>query len=473
MKELIEEVKELNESNDIFGTYSKAKAIREFIELNDNEQLLEKNNMIAIYGEWGIGKSCLMQTIYKELDTSKFETIWFDTWKYEKDENLAYSLFKFIGKDRFWNKLLTAKENILDNTYGIFKSLAKGVEINLGILNFKPGDALDEAENKDEQINEKEENKKCLWEKINEFEEMFKNINFSNKKIVVFLDDLDRCESENIVTLLSTIKLLLSINKNIIFIIGIDKKAVTLALQNKYNNDYNKADEYLEKIFPITFQISNSIHSQNFKQYISDITDLDIEDVSMVIEFFCKIQFNNSRHIKKVLRKYYLIKNYIASKDMDIKNKYIVILILYSIILNIFYNDEYKEMLKENKEKNYKNILLINYDKNGFRKEGKFDNYEKICNIKYTNNSSYEIYKILVRFSSYKLYKLDLNAMKTMDGQAFIEYYNWIGLFENNICNDFLEFLLTDSDVIGNFAENGKVNEAVIYNYLKIIDGIL
>ena len=30
---------------------------------------------------------------------------------------------------------------------------------------------------------------------------------------------------------------------------GIDKKAVTLALQNKYNNDFNKADEYLEKIF--------------------------------------------------------------------------------------------------------------------------------------------------------------------------------------------------------------------------------
>ena len=94
----------------------------------------------------------------------------------------------------------------------------------------KPGDALDEAENKDKEIIEKAEKKKCLWEKIDEFEGVFKDISFSNKKLVVFLDDLDRCESENIVTLLSAIKLMLSINKNIIFIIGIDKKAVTLAL---------------------------------------------------------------------------------------------------------------------------------------------------------------------------------------------------------------------------------------------------
>lgn len=473
MKELIEEVKEINENNDIFGTYPKAKSIREFIELNENEELLSKNNLIAIYGEWGIGKSCLMQTIYKELDKNKFETIWFDTWKYEKDENLAYSLFKFIGKDRFWNKFLSAGENILDNAYGIFKSLAKGIEINLGVLNLKPGDALDEAENKDKEIIEKAEKKKCLWEKIDEFEGVFKDINFSNKKLVVFLDDLDRCESENIVTLLSAIKLMLSINKNIIFIIGIDKKAVTLALQNKYNNDYNKADEYLEKIFPINFELSNNIQSQNFKKYISEVTDLNIEDANIVIDFFYKIQFNNARHIKKVLRKYSLIKKYIASKNIDIKNKYIVMLVLYTIILNIFYNDEYKEMLKENKEKIYKKILLVSHDKNGFRKEGKFDTYEKVCNIKYTNNKNYEIYKLLVRFSSYKINNFDLNCIKTMDGQAYIEYCNWMGLFENNICNDFIEFLLGDTDFIDNFVKERQVDDEILYSYLKVIDNIL
>ena len=51
-----------------------------------------------------------------------------------------------------------------------------------------------------------------------------------------YLTDYLQEISENIITLISAIKLLLSINKNIIFIIGVDKKAVTLVLENKYNN---------------------------------------------------------------------------------------------------------------------------------------------------------------------------------------------------------------------------------------------
>lgn len=474
MEELIEEVKEINEDNDIFGTYQKAKSICAFIELEDNQQLLEKNNLIAIYGAWGSGKSCLMQTIYNQLNKNKFETLWFDTWKYEKDENLAYSLFKYIGKDRFWDKLLKAGENILDNAYGIFKSLAKGVEINLGILNMKPGEALDEAENKDKQINEKIEKQKCLWERINEFETVFKNIKFpENRKLVVFLDDLDRCESENIVTLISAIKLLLSINNNIIFIIGIDKKAVTLALQNKYNNDFNKADEYLEKIFPMNFELSNDMQSQNFLKYISKITNLSIEDANLILEFFYRIQFNNARHIKKVLRKYYLIKNYIQDKGIDTENKYIVLLILYSIILNIFYNDEYKFMLAKDKEKIYKDVLLISYDKNGFKKEGRFNIYEKSCNVSYNDGQQYELFKLLIRFSSYKLNEIEVNSIKTIDLNAYIEYYNWLGLFKNNICNDFIEFLLSDSEIIKNFVKENEYDEDRIYKYLKEIDNIL
>lgn len=187
MKELIEEVKIINEENDIFGTYKKAKSICEFIELESNQELLSKNNLIAIYGAWGTGKSCLMKTVCNQLNKDKFDTLWFDTWKYEKDENLAYSLFKYIGKDRFWNELIKSGKNALDNIYGIFKSLSKGVELNLGILNLKPGEVLDEAELKAQQINDKIEKQKCLWEKINEFEEIFKKIKFTkNKKISSF-----------------------------------------------------------------------------------------------------------------------------------------------------------------------------------------------------------------------------------------------------------------------------------------------
>lgn len=381
---LIEEIKVLNSENDMFGTYDKAIAICNFLQLENNKKLLEKNNLIAIYGGWGIGKSCLMKTIESNLPKNEFETAWFDTWKYEKDDNLPYSLLKFMTKNKKINRLKENGKNILETGYSILKSMAKGIDINLGIINIKPREAIDAVQKLDEERVKKIEDNKCLWEKINEFEEEYSKITFDNKKLVVFLDDLDRCESENIINLISSIKLLLSVNKNIIFIIGIDKKAVTLALQNKYNNDFNKADEYLEKIFPINFNINNNINIENFEDAIVTIMNISHEDSKKIVKFLNNIEFYNSRHIKKALRKYISIREYLIEKDIDLSNIYNIILVLYFIIIHIFHNDEYKYLLLENKEKIYNKILLINYDrKTGKKVENQFEQYNKICNLNY------------------------------------------------------------------------------------------
>ena len=169
--------------------------------------------------------------------------------------------------------------------------------------------------------------------------------------MVVFLDDLDRCESDNIITVISAIKILLSINKNIIFIIGVDKTAVTLALKNKYNNDYNKADEYLEKIFSITFEIIDNMQTQNFLKYINEVTGLEEKNAELILNFFEAIHFTNARKIKKVLRKYYFIKKYLNDKGIDTNDNRNILLILYIIILNIYHSDEYKYIIRRDKEK--------------------------------------------------------------------------------------------------------------------------
>ena len=140
---LIEEIKVLNSGNDMFGTYDKAIAICNFLQLENNKKLLEKNNLIAIYGLWGIGKSCLMKTIESNLPKNEFETVWFDTWKYEKDDNLPYSLLKFMTKDKKINKVKGNGKNILETGYSILKGMAKGIDINLVIINIKPGEAMD------------------------------------------------------------------------------------------------------------------------------------------------------------------------------------------------------------------------------------------------------------------------------------------------------------------------------------------
>ena len=471
---LIEEIKVLNSGNDMFGTYDKAIAICNFLQLENNKKLLEKNNLIAIYGLWGIGKSCLMKTIESNLPKNEFETVWFDTWKYEKDDNLPYSLLKFMTKNKKINRLKENGKNILETGYSILKSMAKGIDINLGIINIKPGEAIDEVQKLDEERVKKIEDNKCLWEKINEFEEEYSKMTFNNKKLVVFLDDLDRCESENIINLISSIKLLLSVNKNIIFIIGIDKKAVTLALQNKYNNDFNKADEYLEKIFPINFSINNNINIENFEDAIVTIMSISHEDSKKIVKFLNNIEFYNSRHIKKVLRKYISIKEYLIEKNIDLSNIYNIILVLYFIIIHIFYNDEYKYLLLENKETVYNKILLINYDrKTGRKVENQFEQYNKICNLNYSNGKQYEIFKLLLRFSPYELKKEEINVNYYIDGEMSIDYYNWLGLFENSICKKIIQFITSDTNFLDMLFENGTYNDARVYNIINEINNII
>lgn len=358
MANLIEEMRYIGRDEDLYGTCDKATSICRYLELESNKDLLAKNNIIAVYGPWGSGKSCLMKNIEQDLDKSKFKTIWFNTWKYEKDDNLAYSLFKYIAKGNFLTKMKNGGKFTLKNAFGILASISKSVELNLGVLTIKPGEGIVESKLQQDMLNQSEENSLCLWEKMDEFEKEFSKVKFDGKRLVVFLDDLDRCESENIISLISSIKLLLSANPNIIFIIGIDRDAVTLALQNKYHNDYNKADEYLEKIFTINFDVPNKINIDNLSVNIREVTDLDDESCENIINFFKQIKFGNPRHIKKVLRKYYSMKGYLVEKDIDTSNVAVVIFALYLIILSNFQREEYRSLFVESRENLYKNLIL-------------------------------------------------------------------------------------------------------------------
>lgn len=467
--ELIENVKIITKENDTFNTYDKALSIVKFLELQENQQLISENNLIAIYGKWGSGKSSLMKTIENNLNKKKFETIWYDTWKYETDDNVPYSLLKYILRNNKWESFKEKSENFLDNAYDLLKGFSKGIEFNLGIISFKPGEALETIQN--------DQNKApdlTVWEKYQEFKENFSNITFNDKKLIVFLDDLDRCDSNNIISLISSIKQLLSINKNIIFIIGIDREAVSKALSNKYNNDYNKAEEYLEKIFPINFNIIPTIKYETINPILSELLSLNINDTNIILNFFDKIQFNNPRHIKKVIRKYCLVKSYLQNMDIDLKNKSIVIIILYFIILNNFYPDEYMHIGQRNKINIYREITLFSQDsKTGIRKDAPFLNYHVTCYLKYEQEEPINIFPILQFFSSYKLQKKEINSRKYSNKEGKIEFNNWQALFTDNICSRFIDFILSDITYYDMFIKNNKIDIELLEDLFMTINNII
>src|SRR5690606_15402498 len=71
---------------------------------------------------------------------------------------------------------------------------------------------------------------------------------------LIFIDDLDRCEPQQVLNLMSAMKLFFTYGVKTIFICGIDKKAVESAVKTKYGK-LVKSNEYLEKIFDISFSM--------------------------------------------------------------------------------------------------------------------------------------------------------------------------------------------------------------------------
>lgn len=187
----------LNKDNDLLGNIERANFIQNFIERNSS--FIRENNMLALFGSWGSGKTSLIYSIKNKIDKEMYFPIIFNAWKYEKDGNLAFSLYEYlldtINLDKA--KIKKAKK------FG--KIALKGSLKSINIV----GKIFEEYEKTTEEIED------SLYKRVIEFEnnlcQIIEEFYEKNKKyLIVFIDDLDRCEPENILNLLSSIKLLLT-----------------------------------------------------------------------------------------------------------------------------------------------------------------------------------------------------------------------------------------------------------------------
>ncbi|MDX8044768.1 P-loop NTPase fold protein [Gracilibacillus sp. S3-1-1] len=81
---------DLTKETDLFGTQFKAETIPSI--LDSNIEYSDSNNFISLYGSWGSGKTSMMR--YIGSNTKKYNTVFFEAWKYENDSNLALSLLE-------------------------------------------------------------------------------------------------------------------------------------------------------------------------------------------------------------------------------------------------------------------------------------------------------------------------------------------------------------------------------------------
>ncbi|MDO5637561.1 MAG: P-loop NTPase fold protein [Myroides sp.] len=366
----------LSRDNDGLGILDKADFIKEFfLSIKENNDL----KMFCLYGDWGSGKSTLLKYLEQNLK-QEYNTFFFEAWEHDHNDNIAYSLLEFLVSQTD-DSLERGLNELLSTGWEFLKGFGKSVKVEVDVpLIAKVGF---ETEKLIEQLERK--NTKTQLQLKNDFKIDFIKLEDrltkegKPKKNIVFIDDLDRCDPEQTLALLSAIKLFFTYGEKTLFICGIDKKAVHEAIKTKYH-DYIKSSEYLEKIFDITFSMPKKndtflLFKKIFNKDLPINYGVNKNDylANIASNFFKSIQTENPRKVKKILNKYSIIaliskKGYIKSPNiyrqglnLQSFSLFETIYVLYLITLHEFYPDIFDDTLNVTKKIDYfENITKTN-----------------------------------------------------------------------------------------------------------------
>jgi len=212
---------------------------------------------IAINGYWGTGKTSSLKQLKKELSSKEIVPVWFEAWRYQHEATPVVALLHEI-RSTFsnWNKVTGKIKKLSAITIqGILGAFDETIKAASGsVIAPKLSDLPKIGENY-----EKENYLTRLpTADINHLLEEAIDLALGNStkqatknKLVIFIDDLDRCNPETALKLLEGIKVYLNLN-NCVIVFAIDQRqiehALNKALNLKDDSDSHQAREYLEKI---------------------------------------------------------------------------------------------------------------------------------------------------------------------------------------------------------------------------------
>ena len=240
---------------------------------------------IGIYGKWGTGKTTLMRHVQNRIESSEYElpTIWFNAWRYEREQVLATMPLVAVILDAL-TKELEKKTNLEEVSQDnktkakrilikIGKAFVKGssVSVQTGIggngieYTFDPSKIIEEQESEESSI---QESIPPLHKGINLIGNMLSALDNKNKvKLVVFIDDLDRCSPDTTMEVFESVKILLNM-KGIIHVMGLSKETIDNLIKEKFKTQEINSDEYVQKIIQLPIFIPDW-KSKNIKSIIT------------------------------------------------------------------------------------------------------------------------------------------------------------------------------------------------------------
>jgi Cdc6-like AAA superfamily ATPase len=198
---------------------------------------------VGIFGKWGTGKTTLMRMIERELLDKASDTIltvWFDAWRYEREKYLAVipflrqiriALENDLAKNRKEPSRWDVLRRGLDRTFTAFIestefSVAPAGSPVSSTINLKK--FSESLKSKGSTYIDGEHIQ--FHEHVTDYlkaalDKLYSDKDTKGARIVVFVDDLDRCTPEKALEVLESIKAFFDI-KGIVYVVGMDSESI-------------------------------------------------------------------------------------------------------------------------------------------------------------------------------------------------------------------------------------------------------
>jgi len=371
-----------------------------------NDFLIPPNNRKAVIGlnsEYGTGKSIFIELCEKEISLKyqkEIQSISINLSENEFDDNPLFTILNAII-----NKTIIDKNNQrlstdeLDQISRLGKlALKMTSSINTDFLNKD----CDDAEKKLQEV--------LTIDKLkvkNKFKKYLERV-IGEHKLVIFLDDLDRCSPFFAIKILEELKFYFKFIDNLIFVIAYDREQLESFIRSRFGKEID-CNGYLIKFFDTNYLFSNIDKTEflnntayNCLEYLYNNLDNEYSDEYILIQYTLKpfikritkledlLKYHTLRSMQQSIYRLLFGLKRALSNDIELSSELEDTLVLLMFIRTTnwkLYTDLYKgkingvefcnELWKDNKQRlvfnRRKFIYLLTYNQNS-----KEDNFSKI-----------------------------------------------------------------------------------------------
>lgn len=278
---------------------------------------------LGLYGPWGSGKSSLLGALASGLRANgKSVVIEFDAWRYQPGGELVASLLTLIARAIEQNaKLRHFGSKLLDVAHAM---------VSASSLTFggPTGATLEIDGEKAMRALDAEKAPPNFVDAIREMRRAADDI--SGERLVILIDDLDRCSPTNLVAVLETINNVMDLS-GFVFVVALDYDVLVQAITAEY--PHVSGHEFIEKMVQIPFRVpplnTSSAHVlrdllPNFQTLVS-LQDERFQ--SVLLEVVRRALRGNPRQAKRLVNSY-LVLDRILSRQKSAASRALLLIIL-------------------------------------------------------------------------------------------------------------------------------------------------